>query len=593
MTPNETPGTQADPLPSRKGLLFRCVLIGAVALTVRLIYFWGYRDQPLFNYFFLDPLWHHQWASELARGQWLGREVFFRAPLYPYFLAVIYSLADNGPAAARIAQFMMGAAGSVLVYLMGLELFRREWPALAGGLAFALYGPMIYFEGELLIPALIVFLDLLGLLILLRARGERPAARMAASGFIFGLSAVARPNVLVPSLGLALWSAFKGEGPRSRRLVFRVLPFTLALLVAPLAVTIRNGAVGGDFVFIASQGGVNFYIGNNERADGKTSVSPGIQEGAGERYVDSVWLSGVAEAERITGRRLTPSEVSRFWYGRALKWIAENPGGAVRLYGRKVSYLVNGHEIYSNNVPYFARSYSPVMAALLWEWGLSFPAGILIPLALVGMAAAWPKRRRFAPLYIFTALYAGTILMFFVTGRYRMPLVGPFILFAVQAAMSGISIIRERKWKRAAAGTVAIALLAAMSNSAALDVRKDDDTLPLGNIGNYYLERGQLAEAAPYYRQVIEIDAGNHLALGNLATIAFLSGDYVNAERLYRLSLKRQPAQPALHVNLGLVLEKRGDLPGALAEFEKALLLQPGYAKAAGNVERIKELLKQ
>ena len=47
------------------------------------------------------------------------------------------------------------------------------------------------------------------------------------------------------------------------------------LLVVVLPITIRNCAVGGDAVLIASQGGVNFYIGNNPDSDGRTAIVPG------------------------------------------------------------------------------------------------------------------------------------------------------------------------------------------------------------------------------------------------------------------------------------------------------------------------------
>jgi hypothetical protein len=40
-----------------------------------------------------DARGYDQWAQRLADGDWIGTEVFYQAPLYPYFLGVIYAVA--------------------------------------------------------------------------------------------------------------------------------------------------------------------------------------------------------------------------------------------------------------------------------------------------------------------------------------------------------------------------------------------------------------------------------------------------------------------------------------------------------------------
>jgi tetratricopeptide (TPR) repeat protein len=574
------------------GPRFKFILIAAAALAVRLVYLIEFKKSPFFSYFFMDPLWHHQWAVELSQGGWVGKEVFFRAPLYPYLLGVIYTITDGALVAPRLLQFGLGAASAGLVYMIGRRVFDRELPAMAAGLAFALYGPMIYFEGELLIPGLIVFLDLLGILLFFRAQEGKGAARYAATGLVFGISAVARPNVLAPALLLAVWSGLEGFRPSLGRMVRRALPLTAALFVLPLLVTVRNGAVGGDYVFISSQSGVNFYIGNSEDADGRTSKRPGLRVSAGNEYRDSVWLTSVLVAEQEAGRKLTPSGVSRFWYGKALKWMVSEPAWALDLYGRKLFYLVHGHEIPSNNVPYYARNFSRVLSVLMWDRIIAFPAGIAVPLALIGMAAGWPERKRWAPLYVFTIGYAATILVFFVNSRYRMPLVGPMLLFAALGAIAIFSSAARREWKRLAPAVAGLAALVCVSNINALEVRDDDLALPLLNMGNYYYDQGRADEAIRYYRETLKFDPDNHLAVGNLGTIAFQAGDYAAAERMYRRALKGNPENPMIHLNIGLALEQQGDLQGAEKAFLEALKLAPDYRKAELNLQRIRADIK-
>ncbi len=577
----------SPPAPRRSGRWFYPALAAAAAVAARALYLIEFQHSPFFTYFFLDPLFHQQWAMRLASGHWIGNEAFFRAPLYPYFLAAIYYWTGGSLMAPRLAQFALGALSSALVCMIARRIFDRDLPALIAGLGFALYGPMIYFEGELLLPALIVFLDLLGLRLFFAARGKGTARWFALSGLGFGLSAIARPNVLAPALLLAGWAAGEGGSVRQQA-VRRALPFLAALFLFPLLVTLRNGVVSGDYVFIASQGGINFYIGNNPAADGRTAVNTGMLASAGDEYRDSVWLNSVRDAEREAGKKLTASQVSAFWYEKALRFLVSDPGAAAALYGRKLFYLLHGHEIPSNNVPYFARNYSLLLRLLMWDHGVAFPMGVLMPLALTGMVLAWPERKRLAPLYIFTTAYALSIVLFFVVGRYRMPLIGPLIIFAVLAGKDARRLVAQRQWPRLAAAAALCTAIAVASNGSAFGVRSENLSLPLNNLGNYYYEQGRMRDAARAFQQAIREDPRDYTAIGNLGTIAFIAGDYNAAAGFFQRALLLDNQDPMLLFNMGLAQEKLGNLGAAADSFQRALDLAPGYEKARLNLQRIR-----
>src|SRR5947209_20630825 len=63
----------------------------AVALAIRLVHMWQIRNAPFFDVLLGDARGYDEWAQRIAAGDWLGKEPFFQAPLYPYFLAAIYS----------------------------------------------------------------------------------------------------------------------------------------------------------------------------------------------------------------------------------------------------------------------------------------------------------------------------------------------------------------------------------------------------------------------------------------------------------------------------------------------------------------------
>jgi len=121
---------------------------------------------------------------------------------------------------------------------------------------------------------------------------------------------------------LAGWAYFSGRSdPRRARLIRAgLLAGGTCLVLVP--VTLRNYGVGGELTLTTSQGGANFYIGNNELADGGYVFLPFVRPDPLYEAKDFQ-----AEAERRSGRALTPSQVSRFWFRAGLAWMADHPAG--------------------------------------------------------------------------------------------------------------------------------------------------------------------------------------------------------------------------------------------------------------------------
>src|SRR5215469_15892919 len=66
------------------------VAIFAVALVVRALHVWQIRRAPFFGLKLGDAAAYDAWARQIVAGDWVGHEVFYQAPLYPYVLAVVY-----------------------------------------------------------------------------------------------------------------------------------------------------------------------------------------------------------------------------------------------------------------------------------------------------------------------------------------------------------------------------------------------------------------------------------------------------------------------------------------------------------------------
>src|ERR1700674_3011701 len=172
------PPAETHARPGR-GFGWEALLIFVCALAVRLIHIWQIRRAPFFDVLMGDARGYDAWAKRIANGDWLGHEVFYQAPLYPYFLGAIYTVAGRNLLAVRICQAIVGSAACTLLGLTAWRLFDREaaqqtqkrgeisrGAGLIAGLALALYAPAIFFDGLIQKSVLDVFFVCLGLWLL-------------------------------------------------------------------------------------------------------------------------------------------------------------------------------------------------------------------------------------------------------------------------------------------------------------------------------------------------------------------------------------------------------------------------------------------
>src|SRR5205085_8788818 len=102
------------------------LVIFAVALAVRLVHVYQLKSTPFFDTLLGDAHGYDLWAQRLAAGDWIGTDVFYQAPLYPYFLGVVYSIFGRDLLIVRIVQALIGSASCVLLGMAGARLFSKR-----------------------------------------------------------------------------------------------------------------------------------------------------------------------------------------------------------------------------------------------------------------------------------------------------------------------------------------------------------------------------------------------------------------------------------------------------------------------------------
>jgi tetratricopeptide (TPR) repeat protein len=574
------------------------LLIYCFAWVLRYIFVLNLRGSPLADVPVLDELYHVEWARALAAGDWIGSEVFFRAPLYPYLLGVAFALFKGSLAAARVIQVTYSALTPVAVYLLARRLLTRERALVAGCVA-AAYPFLIYFTNELLIESLVVVLDAFALLAVVRADEVPSWGRWVGAGAVMGLSAIARPSVLVVIpfvLAWIWWRAARtsgGEGGPTLggdRVLERGRAVTLVTSSSPLRttaarfalfivgvgivvspVTLRNYALGRDFVPIASQGGINFFIGNNAQSDGVSAVVPML--GEAWEYEGCVRI-----AERAEGRALKPSEVSDYWYRKGVAFALGNPGAAARLLLRKFVLFWNRFELANNKDIYFFANMSPLYKAVSW---LSF--GLVVPFAVLGAVVS--RRDRVSVLMsLFVLSYMAGVIAFFVNARFRLPVVPFLIVFAVAGLFWLIERVRTRDVRRFVWGAALVAVVAVGSNADFYGTHVGDRPQTHNTIGLALASKGRHEEALVEFRRAIELSPGYAKAMNNMGLSLEALGRDAEAAAAYTSAIEKDATLASARNNLGGMARRRGDLASAAKWFAEAIRLDPEMREAHANL---------
>jgi tetratricopeptide (TPR) repeat protein len=398
------------------------LLIFVVAFALRLFHIWQLRRSPFFSVLLGDARSYDEWAQRIAAGDWIGHDVFYQAPLYPYFLALIYRLGGHSLMTVRIVQAVIGSCSCVMLATAASLLFSPIAGILAGSLL-AVYAPAIFFDALLQKAVLDVFLLSLALWLIAEITVKSRWGAWLGLGVSIGALGLTRENALIFIIAIAAWAVL--------RFGMRSAPFALGVVLVLLPVAVRNSIVGGGFYITTSQFGTNFYIGNHASADG---TYQSLRYGRGSPEYER--QDATELAERALHRKLAAADVSAFWTDRALAFITSNPISWLKLMGRKVMLLLNATEMVDTEDQ---ASYAE-WSSILRFFGPILHFGLLVPLALIGIFATWSDRSRLWILYALIIAYSASVVLFYVFARYRYPLVPMLILFA----SAGITVVLKK-----------------------------------------------------------------------------------------------------------------------------------------------------
>jgi hypothetical protein len=200
-------------------------------------------------------------------------------------------------------------------------------------------------------------------------------------------------------------------------------------------------SVTGKFRIMPTQGGYSLWAGNRPGANGRYFeqkihlVAGTAGEGDNPARIESEILY-----QRETGEigPPDPDRVNHFWRAKTLTAIKADPARLLRLMVLKAYFLFNNFEQYNNKTYAVQKSLSPVLMLNPLGWGVT------LVLCAAGLPLLWLGRRHFRGGFLIwsvAALYGLGVVLFFVSDRFRLPLLAFLCIGAC-----GWGCVWNRRW---------------------------------------------------------------------------------------------------------------------------------------------------
>lgn len=584
-------------------------VVAAVALVFRILYFMQLKNNsPVYQRIIHDSALFNELAHRVLEHGPVLDTAYYISPLYIYFLALVYKIFGDAFNTVRFVQFFLGIGTSVLTAAIALKIYGKKVALLAGFMA-AVYAPMLFFEGNMLGTSLVAFLLVAACYLLIIAPDLRFRYLVyGLAGLFLALAICGRPNLLLLAPLPILYFVFILK-PEKNTIIAGSAIYLLGLAIPILLTGLHNKKAGGEFVLLTTHGGINFYIGNHHKATGSWQAPEGI-----EASVSAINLEqSRAYAERELGRSLSASEVSAFWYKKALKWGMSHPIQWLGLLGKKFLLFWTGYETPLNFDYYFHQKYAGLLRIPI------FNLPFYMPLVIIGLWFALRSRGNGWLIVGVVLLTCLSVVMFVMADRYR-AVVAPFMI--ILAALAVVDFLRMIALKQKRFWVVAglfLALLVAnltftqnklrgatfgndyynLALSHLIDGNIDSSIYwgqraiiadptnanAFYNLGVAYLRNKDYDRALDTFERVLELDPESAGANRSIGAILLTRQQYYRAKRLLEMANRLEPNNPRCLMNLGLAYYYTRDFQKAIETWRQLEKIEPNNEQVKNNIK--------
>jgi len=286
----------------------------------------------------------------------------------------------------------------------------------------------------------------------------------------------------------------------------------------------------------------------------------------------------------------------------------------LKLMLKKFILFWNGNELSNNKDFYFFARSAPILKLLIWRFIIYFPFGLIAPLALAGVILSHKNKKDVVILEIFLFVYMLSVVFFFITARYRVPILPVLILFSAYTLNWLYSTIKQKRgfefWKYLITLLVILILanlavpgysntnpgqahysLGVLYSKKGDKIKSEEEykkaILYNPNLGNAYAnlgaiygDQGKHQLALEYYQKALQNGADSAFVFYNAGIEYHNQGQLDQAQEMYRSSLFLREDDPKVHYLLGEIYLQKGMLEEALKEYQNTIRYDHQYALA-------------
>ena len=352
--------------------------------------------------------------SKLLWDQWYGKITFQQEPLYPYFIALNFSVFGKNVKWVFIFQLLLGILTNLLVYFVARRYFGDLTATIAAFLS-VFFGPMLFYEMILLRSSIAVFLGILLIYLTDKAISNKKPGWWILSGITTGLALLVHSFFLFYILGTTVMLLIIYR-KNLKTGIYCIAALLLGLILVMTPVMYRNNTVGAPVMSLSSTSALSFVTMNNE------SFKSFIGWNMSANYLSEIM--GATDGKLL--KTIIPT----------LKTHKSAKSYLMQVWD-KLHATFSWYEIPNNVNFYLYREYTPVLFVTF----ISFL--IISPLALIGIILSLIKRINAWPLYLMILVYLFPLLAFMVLSRYRIlfaPILIPFAAVTVNELLGSWKI---------------------------------------------------------------------------------------------------------------------------------------------------------
>ena len=329
----------------------------------------------------------------------------FLPPVYPLFVAAALRLGgEQYGTVLQLAQVLLSTASVALLVPLTFEITRSRGAAWLAGVIAAVYPAFLMAAVQVNTATL----EVLGIEVLawLLLRWSRRTAWpwLALAGLSLGLLALTRGTALLIWPAVAFWLLVVFPSRALHRRILWLAVFSLCLIVPLLPWAVRNSQVIGAPVLIATNGGLNFWIGHNPAADGEYQ-----------------WPLDTDLALAQRAAKLSEPARDELYYSLGWEYLKTHPVEEVQLSLRKLWYFLWFRPGLGSSYPNAGAYQAPAQVVLMGSYA------VVLTWAIVGVWLSRREWRRIFVVYGIGVAYAASSIMYFAATRFRAP-VEPFLI---------------------------------------------------------------------------------------------------------------------------------------------------------------------